>query len=226
MSAVTCIVPTYNSGRYLSEALDSIFAQSYRPIDVIVADDGSSDDTLSVVRGYGDRIRMVTQPTSGPAQTRNLGLKHAQTEFLAFLDADDLWHPEKLTLQIAHFRQHPKLQICITHAKMFWSDRHNDEARRYQDQPRGGAVPGYATTTLLAKRHVFDKVGMFNSRYWFSDAVEWFVRAKRLGLEVALLPDVLTFHRMHDQNLTRRRQEASRDEFLALAKESIEFHKL
>ena len=218
-------MPTYNSAKYLDEALESILGQTYRPIKVIVADDGSTDDTLAVARSYGDRVRIVTQSTSGPAATRNLGLKHAQTEYVAFLDADDLWASDKLSIQVAHLQQNPDLQICITHAQMFWGDRLNQEAERYRAEPRGGAVPGYATTTLLARRSVFDEVGGFNPRYWFSDAVEWFMRARRMGLEIAVLGDVLTFHRMHDRNLTRRHQNASREEFLALAKESIEFQK-
>src|SRR5688572_18418487 len=94
---IICIVPSFNSSRYLSEALDSILAQTYRPLEVIVADDGSTDATAAIVGAYGDRIRFVKQVTAGPASTRNLGLHSAAGEFVAFLDADDLWHREKLS---------------------------------------------------------------------------------------------------------------------------------
>ncbi len=221
MSTVSCIVPTYNSARYLTEALDSIVAQSYRPIEIIVADDGSADATLNIARGYGHPLRVVTQTTAGPAATRNLGLKHADTEYVAFLDADDLWVPDKLAIQAAHLERHPSFKLCISYAQMFWSDPRDPEAIRYRDEPRAGAVPGYATTTLMVRRSVFDQVGMFDSRYWFSDAVEWFVRVRHAGFDIAVLPQVLTLHRMHECNLTRRRRDASRDEFLALACESI-----
>jgi glycosyltransferase involved in cell wall biosynthesis len=114
---VSCIVPVFNGERFVAEALESILAQTYRPIDVIVADDGSTDGTAAILSGYGGRIRVVTQPTAGPAATRNLGLEAARGEFVAFLDADDVWHPEKLAKQVRRFAARPGLQACVTHAR-------------------------------------------------------------------------------------------------------------
>jgi glycosyltransferase involved in cell wall biosynthesis len=148
---ISCVVPCFNSEVYLAECLDSIFAQTYRPIEVIVADDGSADGTLEVVRRYPEVI-VVTQPDRGPAATRNLGLRRATGELVAFLDADDLWHRDKLTLQYQCFVDDPDLQYCVTQARMFWVAELEGERDRLADQPRSGAVPGYATTTLLARR--------------------------------------------------------------------------
>src|SRR5581483_4919202 len=118
---VSCIVPVFNGERYLADALDSIFAQTYQSIEVIVADDGSSDKSRSVAASYGARVRWMSQATAGPAATRNLGVRAARGDLLAFLDADDLWKPRKLEYQVAQLREHSELQACVTHAQMFWA---------------------------------------------------------------------------------------------------------
>lgn len=219
---ISCIVPTYNSERYLKEALESIFAQTYRSVEIVVADDGSTDDTRFIVASYCDRIRFVKQTTSGPAATRNLGLSAARGEFMAFLDADDLWHPEKLSRQMAHFQNDPELDLCLTHAKLFWTEMLREEEAQFHNHPRTQSIPGYSTTTLLAKRSAFDRVGFFNTQYWFSDATDWLSRAIEQGLIIEMLPEVLMHHRMHESNLTRRLSEKSRDEFLNIVKASLD----
>lgn len=83
-------------------------------------------------------------------------------------------------------------------------------------------IPGYSTTTLLAKRSAFDRVGLLNTQYWFGDATDWLSRAIEQGLIIEILSEVLTHHRMHESNLTRRRSEASREEFLNIVKASLD----
>lgn len=219
---VSCVVPTYNSERYLAKALDSILAQTYRPFEIIVADDGSTDETSKIATQYGDKTRFVCQETAGPAATRNLGLLNAVGEFIAFLDADDLWHPEKLARQMARFNARPTLDACVTHVQMFWTDDMAIEQARYRGHPRTKPLPGYATTTLLAHRRLFDTTGEFNTSLWFADATDWFMRAAEQGAIIELLAEVLTYHRMHPTNLTRRRSEASREEFLKIVKSSLD----
>jgi glycosyltransferase involved in cell wall biosynthesis len=214
---ISCIVPCFNSRAYVAEALDSIFAQTHRPIEVIVADDGSTDGTLEAARQYSEVV-LVTQPERGPAATRNLGLRRATGELVAFLDADDLWHPDKLTRQYQCFVDDPEIQYCVSHARMFWSADLEGERDRLADHPRSRAVPGYATTTLLARRSLFDRIGLFDEGLRFGDAVEWFIRASERNVEMKLLDEVLTYHRMHDSNLTRRLSRESREEFLGIVR--------
>ena len=109
---VSCIVPVFNGERYLAEALDSILAQTYRPVDLIVVDDGSTDGTAQVAAGYGERITYLYQENSGPAAARNKGIDAAQGEFVAFLDADDVWHEEKLARQMVRFDARRELGVC------------------------------------------------------------------------------------------------------------------
>ena len=115
----SCIVPTFNSGRYIAETLDGILAQTYRPIEVIVVDDGSTDGTADIVARYGDRVRYAWQQNAGPATARNTGLTLAQSDMIAFCDSDDLWHTEKLARQMAHFAAHPETDLCVTYIQNF-----------------------------------------------------------------------------------------------------------
>src|SRR6267378_3262722 len=94
-SLISCIIPVFNGARYLREAVESILGQTYRPIEIIIVDDGSTDNTADVVKNYGDQVRYVCQPNGGPSAARNQGVSVAQGAFVAFLDQDDVWHPEK-----------------------------------------------------------------------------------------------------------------------------------
>ena len=217
---ISCIVPAYNSERFVTEALDSIVAQTYRPLEIICCDDGSTDGTAAIVSGYGADVRHLRQPTAGPAATRNLGVRAARGAFIAFLDADDRWYPDKLARQVARFAARPELEVSVTHAELFWADE--VERARYRTHARSRSLPGYATTTMLARCDIFARVGPFNSALWFSDATEWFLRAAECGVVVEMLPEVLTAHRMHGSNLTRRRDADSRAEFLRIVKQALD----
>jgi len=219
---ISCIVPVFNGERYLREALDSILAQTYRPLEIIVADDGSADETAAVVAGYGENIRHLVQSNAGPAATRNLGLGAARGEFVAFLDQDDLWHPEKLSRQLSRFQARPTLDLCVTHVRMLWIPELAREQAHYQDHPRGQVVAGYTSGTFLARRALFDSVGQFNAALWFGDATEWLLRAAEHGVVMELLQEVLTYHRVHHTNLSRRRAWASRDEYIRIVKASLD----
>ena len=93
---VSVIIPTYNSAGYIEEALESVFEQTLQDFEIIVVDDGSTDGTGEVLRKYGDRIRYIYQENNGPASARNGGIRVARGEYIAFLDADDLWVSTKL----------------------------------------------------------------------------------------------------------------------------------
>ncbi len=220
--SISCIVPVFNGERYLSEALDSIFAQVYRPLEVIVVNDGSTDGTARVLAGYKHRLLYLEQADKGPAASRNLGVSTARGEFVAFLDQDDLWHPQKLARQIARFEARPELDLCIAHVQMFWVPELQGEAARLTNQPRGNVVAGYTTGTLLTRRIFFEAAGGFDTTLWFGDATDWFLRLADGKAVMELLPDVLLYHRMHRANLTRRRSAASRDEFLRIVKRSLD----
>jgi glycosyltransferase involved in cell wall biosynthesis len=219
---ISCIVPVYNGERYLRDALESILAQTYRPLELIVVDDGSADRTAEIVANFRHEIACIRQANLGPSAARNVGLRAADGEFVAFLDQDDLWHAEKLERQMARFRVRPALDLCITRILLFWEPGLQREAERFRGHQRSGPVPGYTTTTLLARKAAFDTVGQLDPALWFGAAADWFLRAAERGMTLELLPDVLVYHRMHDTNLTRRQCNGSREEFLQIVKKNLD----
>jgi glycosyltransferase involved in cell wall biosynthesis len=220
-SLISCIVPVFNGEGYIREALESILAQTHRPLEIIVADDGSTDRTASIVAGFGERVRYVKQSNKGPATARNLGLSMATGDLVAFLDADDLWHPEKLERQLARFHARPELDYCVTHAQNFWIPELEVEAEKYHNHRISKPMPGYVTQTLMARRVLFEAIGLFDSALSHSDSTDWFLRAAEHGAVMELLPEVLTYRRLHSNNRSRIRAAKSRDEFLELLRLSL-----
>lgn len=223
---VSCVVPVFNGERYLEEALRSILAQTYEPVEIIVVDDGSTDGTPSVARGFGARVRYVQQPTAGPAATRNFGVAMAAGEFVAFLEPDDLWHPEKLARQMACFDSRPETDVCATHARNFWIPELAGEAERHEDRARSQGVPGFIVSAIVARRALFDRVGLFDTSLTFTGHTDWLMRAMDDHAVVELLPEVLTYHRMHHTNLTRREAAACRAEYLRVLNMSLRRRRL
>jgi glycosyltransferase involved in cell wall biosynthesis len=215
---ISCIVPVYNGELYLREAIDSILAQTYRPLEIIVVDDGSTDGTSETIASYGQRIRHFRQNKAGPWVARNLGLSLTQGEFVAFQDADDLWHPEKLARQMERFATSPEIDLCFTHAKNFWISDLTKEAERFRDQRISRPLPAYTCPTLLARRCQFDKFGLFDETVKHAAATHWVVRAIRHGAVTEMLPDVLMFRRLHHTNYSRTSALTSRDEYLRFVK--------
>ena len=224
---ISCIIPVFNGERYLGEALDSILAQTYRPVEIIVVDDGSTDGTGELAARYGDRIRYSRQNNEGAPTARNAGLSAARGAFVAFLDSDDLWHPDKLERQMARFEARPELELCVTHLQRFWIPELETERKRFQDHRFAEVLPGYITQTLLARRNVFDSVGNFNTSRRVGDPMDWFLRAAEQGVVMELLPDLLVYQRMHESNLsvnfgTRTMKPHMQDAILDVVKASLD----
>jgi glycosyltransferase involved in cell wall biosynthesis len=219
---VSCVVAAFNSERWVRDAIQSILDQTHRPIEVIVVDDGSRDATVQIARSFGDPVRVITQETAGPPATRNRGAREARGDYIGFLDGDDRWHPEKLDRQLSHLEARPALAGTVTYVRTFWADGHEAEEEHYRDHPRMKPIPGWATTTLLVRRPVFEAVGELDTELWFGDAVDWFMRARDRGFEIEMVPEVLTFHRLRRDNLTARRSRDSEEEFLDIVRASLE----
>lgn len=217
---LSVVIPVYNGTRYLREAIDSVLAQSRVPDEVLVVDDGSDDHPEKVVHEYAGRVRCLRQDNRGAAAARNAGILATRGEFLAFLDQDDRWHEEKLHLQLARFEADPELDLCYTHADLFWEPELASEAMVFAEHPRARSVPSYVAPALLARRSAFDRIGLLDPALRFGDGTEWALRAMDAGLRVHLLPNVLVYHRMHPHNLTRER-EASKQEFVRIVRNRL-----
>jgi hypothetical protein len=119
VTTISVIIPTYNYARFLGEAIDSVLAQTWPALEIIVVDDGSTDDTPRILAGYGDRIRVIRQENLGASAARNIGIAAARGEWVAFLDSDDLWQPRKLECDAARIAADPDLGMVHCGAEQF-----------------------------------------------------------------------------------------------------------
>jgi len=220
-ATISCVVPVFNGERYLAEALDSVLRQTRPPDEIVIVDDGSTDGSAEVVRRYGDRVRYVRQDNRGGAAARNRGVELSGGEFLAFIDQDDLWRPQKLELQLASFAADPSLDICVSHVELLWDPARAEERAALGDHRRARRVPGYTTPAMLARRAAFARIGPLDTRLTLADATDWFLRGIDLGLSIRLIPQALLVHRMHDGNLSRRKEPGKR-EFVRLVKATLD----
>lgn len=196
---ISCIIPVFNAAKYLADALDSVLAQTVVPNEIILIDDGSTDESAQVAARYHRHVRLVAQENLGPAAARNRGLRLANGELITFLDADDLWVTHKTARQREAFAQRPDLSICVTHAQNFWAPELQHEQAQ-ADQRYTEPHTGYVCQCLMARREVFDKVGFFDESLRVSEDTDWFARAERAGVLKEVLPEVLVHRRLHSSN--------------------------
>jgi len=216
---ISCIIPVFNGARFIGQAIASVAEQSVPDIEIIVVDDGSTDDTASVVLSGRWRVRYERQVQKGPASARNAGLALASGEMISFLDADDWWHPEKTARQLAYLDEHPEAGGAVAQAVSVHDAASPIVSERRP--PSGTVAPAYVTSALLARRTTFDRVGGFNPALTHSDDTDWFLRARAAGLAIDLVPLPLVFRRLHDQNLSLQRRPDSVDEYLRLLRNKL-----
>lgn len=199
---VSVIIPVYNGGRYLRAALESVFAQTYRPFEVIVVDDGSKDDSGVIAQSFPD-VRYIRQANQGVAAARNNGIEAARGEFFAFLDQDDLWTPDKLKLQIEHLLSHPELGYTLTQQK-FFLDPGATLPSWFRKELFSLVHPGWVLGTLVVRRTAFEKVGNFATGYSAASDGDWFFRAKAAEIPMEVVPELLLMKRLHGDNDSAR----------------------
>jgi glycosyltransferase involved in cell wall biosynthesis len=196
---VSVIIPVYNGERYLVEAVESVQQQGYQPLEIIIVDDGSTDSTASIATSFQGDVRYVHQPNGGPAAARNRGLKLARGDVIAFLDADDLWAPNKLSVQVDCLLKHPHIGYTLARRRDFLepgTDRPSWLRKELLLKDHVGFLP-----TLVARRRVFEQVGVFDPRYRIGEDVDWFARAKDAGIPMMVVPEILLYRRVHSSNL-------------------------
>ena len=152
---VSAIIPTFNRANLVGEAIDSVLCQTYRNVEVIVVDDGSTDDTLAALKRYGDRIQVISQSNAGPAAARNHGIRRSHGELIAFLDSDDLWLPTKIERQVTLLAQAgTHVPCCLCNIMMRWSDRVISSFSISQLDPEVGEGVWLNADRILATRFV------------------------------------------------------------------------
>jgi glycosyltransferase involved in cell wall biosynthesis len=217
---VSVIIPAYNCAAFIREAVDSALAQDDAAVEVIVVDDGSTDDTAAILASYGDRIRLLSQANRGCAAARNLGLSHARGRYVAFLDGDDAWWPGKLRHQLQALAQ--------TGHRMAYSRFiawHPDAAGRYPPAERMFSSEGMAqvsdcalvtgntyeallldcivwTSTVLVEKTALDQAGGFDESLELGEDYDLWLRLSR-SLPMLGLEQPTALYRQHPRSITR-----------------------
>ncbi|MGD8758426.1 MAG: glycosyltransferase, partial [Deltaproteobacteria bacterium] len=166
MPTVSVVIPSYNRASLLKEAVDSVLGQDFDDFELIVIDDGSTDDTAGLLQSYPN-ICVVRQDHRGVSAARNAGIRRASGRFLAFLDSDDLWLPGKLSAQIAFFKTHPKALICQTEEIWIRSGVRVNPRRRHRKDSgmifeRSVELCLVSPSAVMLKRNLLDEVGWFD----------------------------------------------------------------
>jgi glycosyltransferase involved in cell wall biosynthesis len=206
---VSVIIPVYNGSAYIAKAVASVQAQNFPDLEIIVIDDGSTDDTAAVVAAITPPVRFLQQQNGGTGVARNRGVEEARGDFIAFLDADDLWAAGKLALQLAAFEKDPQLDAVWAHVREF---------RQGEDPVRSGqpAIAGKHPGTVLFRAPALRRCGGFATDLPNSEVVDWVSRVDAMGARQHMLPEVLMYRRLHDRNKGRNNPEAHRGYLHAL----------
>ena len=219
---VSVIIPVYNGALFLRAALESVFAQTYRPIEVIVVDDGSSDESGVIAESFPE-VNYIRQENQGVAAARNNGIEAARGEFFAFLDQDDLWTPEKLQVQVEHLLNNPELGYTLTQQQYFLEPGVTLPVW-FRKELLTSVHTGWVLGTVVVRRTAFEQVGNFATGYSAANDSDWFFRAKAAEIPMAVLPDLLLRKRIHETNDSGRAKEIL-SELLKVVKTSLDRHR-
>jgi glycosyltransferase involved in cell wall biosynthesis len=197
---VSVIIPVRNGASFLPQAVASIQAQNYPALEIIVVDDGSTDDVSQALPRLPATIRYFRQESSGPSAARNRGIRESGGEFIAFLDVDDLWPADNLRIMVEAMAANPQLDVVQGYAQIM---RQMPDTGEYEfigcplevflDYLGGG----------LYRRSAFDRVGLLDENLNYCEDLDWFYRARAGGLLVERLDQISLFVRRHAQNMTR-----------------------
>jgi glycosyltransferase involved in cell wall biosynthesis len=219
-SLISVMIPVYNGEAYLSEAIQSALSQSYRPIEVIVVDDGSDDSSGVVARSFGDTVLYERQTRSGNGAARNRAIALAEGELFTFLDADDRLMPGALEQLARALDEDSSLQAVYGHVLEFMSPDIDPAARARLRQPVV-RIAGCLPTNMLIRREAFFRVGQFATKLRVGVTVDWSARAAEQQMKTRLLEDVLFERRLHGNNNGIREQE-HRSHYLYVVKAALD----
>lgn len=220
MISISAVIPAYNSARFLALAIESILQQT-RPVDeIIVVDDGSTDETRKIAKSFGERITYIHQLNKGPSAARNRGIESAKGNWIAFLDADDQWTPDKIDKQLIALDKEPGLKLLAADmseideagnllTKSMLAKHHFLE--RFQSL-NGAPIPSalaellkknfIPTGTVLAEKSVLVDTGLFNSSIRFGEDLELWAKIA-CQHPITCLPEVMMLRRQHEKNATQ-----------------------
>ena len=217
---VSVIIPVYNSELYLEESIQSVLAQTYQPLEILIINDGSTDGSESVAMKFAQQTIYLYQSNQGAAAARNRGIKKSSGEFLAFLDADDLWESDKIAKQMDILEREADLDMVFGNVFQFISEDTKSVSRARLDEA-DQILPGYVPGTILIRKKAFLKVGLFSTAWKIGEFIDWYLKAMETGLNPVMLPDIVMRRRIHSSNLGIRLKDM-RNDYVKIIKASLD----
>lgn len=211
--SVSVIIAVYNGEKYLAETIESVLAQKYEPIELIIIDDGSTDKTAQIAQKY-PHVSYFYQPNRGQPAAQNWALQLAKGAYISFLDADDLYMPDKTTLQVEFLETRPHMDCVFGLVEQFLTPELPPTMKVKL------AGQGYLASSGLFRKECFERVGPFNEAQRIGPFIEWYMRATDIGLKHELLPVQTLRRRIHGNNMGLC-TEHNRQEYLQLVKAAL-----
>jgi glycosyltransferase involved in cell wall biosynthesis len=204
---VSAIIPVHNGAPFLADAIASVRAQDSPSLEILVVDDGSTDDTAAVAASFGSQVRYVFQENRGPAAARNRGIEAASGDVMAFLDADDLWTVNRLEPLLAVLRLRPDVDIVMGHSRSFDDGQPMPLATGVELAPESRRAPrppflAFLIGSAIVRRSLLERIGGFDETLRFGEDVEWFMRAREEGARIRVLKLVALLYRVHAGSFT------------------------
>ena len=206
MPEISVIIPTFNRAKILPKAIDSVLQQTYKDYEIVVIDDGSTDDTKEVLMRYGDKIIYRFQENKGISSARNRGIEIARGRYIALLDSDDYWLPEKLEKQVACFQKNPSYRMVATRCSSFKVDGNftssepKEEIKKKSRSGKSGWIYKelfyknfIRTSSVLIEQECFKKIGTFDETLYCCNDVDMWIRIAK-EYEVGFINDILTVY--------------------------------
>ncbi len=221
---ISVIIPSYNSESFVCDAVRSVLAQTFSPLEILVIDDGSTDNTRGVLEQFGDRIRYYRQENRGPASARNTGIHFASGKLLAFLDADDVWLPDKLSKQYNVLAQ--QSEIGLVHSDIrYWHQDTGEKNLKWVGRERFAGdcyiclfyENRVLTSSILVRKECFGKAGLFDERLGRAEDWDMLIRIAR-HYRFAYIPEPLIDYRLHGAGLTNNEARMRESELRVLVK--------
>ena len=199
IASVAVIIPAFNRERLVVDAIENVLRQECHGCEIIVVDDGSTDGTAAAALRHPG-VRVLTQSNGGPAAARNLGISNTCSDYIAFLDSDDLWEPAMLTRLVEELERDPALDVALGLPQLarinssgvghdIFGDHHSAFTR---------SISG-----TVFRRKVFSKVGLFDPDLRFGEDADWFCRAQEIGINISKLNILTVTFRRHEDNMTK-----------------------
>ena len=207
-NTISVTIPVHNRERFLRDCIQSVIDQQFEDMEILIVDDGSTDDTAGVARSLAGPIRYFYQPKAGAAAARNLGVKHARGEYLAFLDSDDLWPPGKLARQLRVLQGPPPFDVVVGHKRFFRSPLDFD----------AHSIPSLGLPAMLCRKSVWTLLGGLDETLRHGEDLDFFMRVSESRIPIAYETDVAVHCRYHEGNMSHALEERRADMLKLLGK--------